>query len=865
MSNMWILKNHLICYINLSMSLIHINRYKTVIFLLFLCCSLKTSGQNDLLSGLYFSSHEVIQDKRTSLNLTPKKHLKYSDNFSLEFEANFREGDGFYGYIFRMLGDNAINIDFVSNLASTTSNFWLVYKEQTLLSFKWNEIPGAGYNKWMKIRFDLDIPNFRVTLSINDVKQESIIPEPLETHLFDLIFGALHHPNFVSMDVCPMSLRNVKIFNNGELIRYWKLSEHSNNKVFDETKNAVAWVTNPIWLIDQHVKWKKVKEFQVDGLIGCTHDTRNGRVFFLNEKEIYCVYVDSFVVDTIPYLEGKPYEDKLARQIIYNEYFDQLWSFDFDTDAINVFNFETCKWSESSEKTVESLYAHHNKFISPIDSSLITIGGYGHYIYSSVVHHYNRQSQSWEKTDRRDQIGPRYLSAASVISNEKALVFGGYGSKTGHQELSPNFYYDLFYFDLKDFTFDKIRTLSTTEFPFVPVESLVYDEKQNCFYTLIFNSMQHNTHLQLARFNLEDGEYVVFNDSIPYNFLDTESWTSLFLDEKKLELITYITTGSKVEIFTISYPPQLKQGILQKAGQKKPITYPFFGLLILFVSAGLAFIVWKKKRSKAHFFYDVSVPVVSNYAEHIKVPEQIKPSSIYLLGTFKVIDSEGEDITGSFAPTTFQLFLLVLLNTIKNGKGTTSQELKNILWFDKDDNSARNNRNVYINKLRLILKSFEDLKVINEDGFQVIQGLEQVYCDYLKAQALIRLLKSSQVFNKQVFVELIDLSLTGKLLPFEQFEWLESYQNEFTNTLINIILQYKEHEEVRKDLVLLLKMADVILLHDNIDEDAISLKCYALFHMGHKKQALDTFNKFSVDYETLLAEKTKLSFDDLIK
>lgn len=845
------------------MSFEHMNRYKTVICILFFLCSLKTLGQNDLRSGLYFSSHEVIQDKRTSLNLTPQGNLKLSDHFSLEFEANFRERDGFYGYIFRMLGNNAINIDLVSNLASTTSNFWLVYKEQTLLSFKWEQLPGAGYDQWMKIRFDLDIPNSRVTLSINDVQQESTIPESIGTRLFDLFFGALHHPDFVSVDVCPMSLKNVKIFKDGKLIRYWKLSEHSNDKVYDETRNAEAWVSNPIWIIDQHVKWKKVKELQVDGLIGSTHDARNGRIFFLNDKAIYCVHIDSFAVDTIPYLEGKPYQDKLARQIIYNEYFDQLWSFDFDTDAINVFNFESRKWSESSEKEVESLYAHHNKFISPIDSSLITIGGYGHYLYSSTVHHFNRESKSWEKIDRKDQIGPRYLSGASVISNEKALVFGGYGSQTGHQELSPKFYYDLFYFDLNEFTFEKIRTLSAPETPFVPIETLVYDEKQNCFYTLIYNNMQHNTHLRLARFNMEDGKYVVFNDSIPYNFLDIESWTSLFLDERRSELITYITTGSKVEIFSISYPPQLKQEILQKVGKKISIAYLFFGLLILFISVGLAFIVWKKKRRKAQFFEEV--PVVSNYTELIQKPEQIKPASIYLLGNFKVIDSEGNDVTGSFAPTTTQLFLLVLLNTIKNGKGTTSLELKNILWFDKDDNSARNNRNVYINKLRLILKSFEEIKIINEDGFQAIQGLDLIFCDYIKVQALINLLKNSSVFNKQVLEDLVDLSLAGKLLPFAQFEWLESYQTEYTNLLINTMLQYKEQEEVKKDLVLLLRMADVILLHDNIDEDAISLKCYALFHMGHKKQALDAFNKFSIDYETLLAEKTKLTFDDLIK
>lgn len=845
------------------MNFVNMNRCKTVFFLLFLVSSFEVLAQNDLLSGLYFSSHEVIQDKRTSLNLTPRGNLKFSDHFTLEFEASFRKGDGYYGYIFRILGDDATNIDLVSNLASTTSNFWLVYKEQTLLSFKWEQLPGMGYDQWVKIKFDLDIPDSRVSLSINDVKQESAIPESINTHLFDVIFGALHHPDFVSVDVCPMSLKNVKLYKDGALFRDWKLSEHFNDKVYDEIKHAEAWVSNPIWIIDRHIKWKKVKELQVDGLIGSTHDTRNGRIFFLNDKEIYCVNIDSFGVDTIPYLEGKPYDDKLARQIIYNEYFDQLWSFDFDTEAINIFNFETRTWSESSDKTVESLYAHHNKLISPIDSSLITIGGYGHYIYSSVVHHYNRLSRSWEKFDRKDQIGPRYLSGAAVISDEKALVFGGYGSQTGHQELSPKFYYDLFYFDLNEYTFEKIRTLPTPETPFVPIETLVYDKNQNCFYTLIYNNMQHNTHLRLVRFNMDDGEYVVFNDSIPYNFLDIESWTSLFLDEKRSELITYITTGSKVEIFSIAHPPKLQQEILQKAGKKISVTYLFLGFLILFLSAGFVLIVWKRKRRRTPFFYDV--PVVSNYTELIHIPEQNKPASIYLLGNFKVIDSEGNDITGSFAPTTSQLFLLLLMNTIKKGKGTTSQELKNILWFDKDDNSARNNRNVYINKLRLILKSFEEIKIINDDGCQAIQGLDLIFCDFVRVQSLINLLKTNPVFNRQVLVELVDLSLTGTLLPFAQFEWLESYQTEYTNILIDTMLQYKNHIEVKKDLILLLKMADVILLHDNIDEDAITMKCYALFYMGHKKQALDVFNKFSTDYETLLAAKTKLTFEDLIK
>jgi hypothetical protein len=127
------------------------------------------------------------------------------------------------------------------------------------------------------------------------------------------------------------------------------------------------------------------------------------------------------------------------------------------------------------------------------------------------------------------------------------------------------------------------------------------------------------------------------------------------------------------------------------------------------------------------------------------------------------------------------------------------------------------------------------------------------------------MLKNNPVFNKNILLELTDLALTGKLLPFTQFEWLDSYQTEFSNRLIDTLLQYREYDEVKKDLMLMLKMADVILLHDNIDEDAISLKCYALFHMGHKKKAIDVFSKFSIEYESLLAEKTHLVFDELIK
>jgi DNA-binding SARP family transcriptional activator len=106
----------------------------------------------------------------------------------------------------------------------------------------------------------------------------------------------------------------------------------------------------------------------------------------------------------------------------------------------------------------------------------------------------------------------------------------------------------------------------------------------------------------------------------------------------------------------------------------------------------------------------------------------------------------------------------------------------------------------------------------------------------------------------------------GTLLPhIQQAEWLEQYQTDYTNLLIESLLEYSKRDEIKADLGLLLKIADVILLHDNIDEDAIKLKCYALFHTGRKNQAIQSFNKFTTDYESLLATKPNLVFDELVK
>lgn len=413
-------------------------------------------SQNELLSGLYFSSHEVIQDKRTSLDLSPNEPYTFPQGFTLEFDANFREGDGYYGYIFRVIGDGNTNIDLVSNSVST-SNFSLVYKDKILLSYNWADLPYADKNQWLNVRVDVNVKDSKLAVSFNDIKKEVDVPEIANLRNFQVVFGACKNGSFPSTDVSPMSLKNVRIYDyNNILLRDWQLSKHGQGKVYDETTQAEANVSNPIWIRDKHVKWEKIKNFNQSDQLGIAIDDEQGRLFFADDHAVYVYSIESQNVDTIPVLGGSPYHDILGKQIIYNKFTDELWSYNFQSNTISKFNFLTQKWSFDQIKTQEPDLAHHNRFISPLDSSLFTILGYGHYTYKSIVNHYNKKTQQWEHIDRSDQIEPRYLSGAVLLDGQNVLVFGGYGSKSGKQELSPEFYYDLYSLDLHDYSFKKL-------------------------------------------------------------------------------------------------------------------------------------------------------------------------------------------------------------------------------------------------------------------------------------------------------------------------------------------------------------------------------------------------------------------------
>ena len=236
-----------------------------------------------------------------------------------------------------------------------------------------------------------------------------------------------------------------------------------------------------------------------------------------------------------------------------------------------------------------------------------------------------------------------------------------------------------------------------------------------------------------------------------------------------------------------------------------------------------------------------------------------------MLGGFQVIDAQGNDITGNFTQTLKHIFLLILLETFKTGKGISSRRLNELLWFDKDEESARNNRNVNIRKLRLLLDRVGGVKISNDNSYWHLEISDgEFFCDYVSILSLIRELGADGTPDPGKWQRLLSLLSGGALLTNTQTEWADGYKSDFSSLVIETLMEISRRPEVCRDLKQCLRIADIIMIHDSIDEDAVRLKCHALFHMGKKGLAKQAYDNFCTEYKRLLGISQPLSFDDLV-
>lgn len=831
----------------------------TIILLLLFISRTLYGGVGEIYNkGLHFRSFEVDQDKRTNLNLTPNHPLTLENGFSLEFEIQLRKEEQNFGYVFRIIGNDTENIDLLADVASNEYLFSLVSANKSIIRFKKNEITNFKIGSWTRVQLFYNFITNEIVLTI-DKESRKVHFTSSNFKKIKVSFGRNNNPLFATTDVPPMTIRDIRVFDSKhKLARYWKLDKHTADGVNDECIHDKAVCSNPTWEIDNQVRWQhKIRLILPYAYPQIAFDGSTGRVFIVKEKHITIYNSESGQLDSLIASKGEAF-NCMSNQLVFDESHHKLISYSFDNKNLAQYNFYKNEWSNSSNERILPYFWHHSKCIIPEDSILVTAGGYGFHKYNGIIMEYSFLKKEWKKNDISKSIPPRYLGSLGYFGNSELLYFGGYGSESGNQDEFPRNYYDLYKINIKTLKVKKVWELNVPNENFTTGNSMVINKGKNTFYVLKYPNSKYSSMIKVYEFSIGQPNFREVGDSIPYKFSDVESYCDLFFCPKTSQLVavTAVLTNGKTDlnVYTIAYPPLQKIDVLQ---EENNAYWKWYFLLILILPASIIFIVLKK--SKQHRLENIE-QITGNYNLDI-TENELKPSSINLLGAFQVIDKDGINITGGFTQTLTQIIVLILLYTIKNGQGISSQELTDILWYDKDSESARNNRNVNLNKLRLLLKKVGCLELVNSNSYWSIHIDKEITCDYKSVMFIIDLINKQKVENLEIINEFLSISSRGVLLPNMQYGWLDNFKGNYTNSVVEILLELSHKEMVKSNYGLLLRISEVILLLDNIEEDAARLKVYSLFNLGKKGQSKQFFEKFLDDYKSLMGVEIKDSFD----
>jgi hypothetical protein len=822
--------------------------------------------------GLEFNSFETIQEKRTGLNLTPSKPFSFSNGFSLSFDICFPSNSGFsYGYVFRIIGQNEHHIDFLLNESAIIVTHSL---DKTIAVFSFNDI-NYTHNNYFHFVIGFDIENSTLNISLNDRKVSTKTVNMVNFKEVNIVFGKCNYSQFQATDVPKMLIKNIRINNHkGDSVYFWPLSKHTQNGVYDELKKQFAYAENPQWLLDRYVSWKQPVAFDAKRNPQICYNGDKNSVVVFDQMFMYSYDIHSCFLKKEKLEKGIP-ESFYTNQTLYTPLTHSYYSYFDVKDNILTYDTITNSWDSMDKERTNSFYWHHNKIISSFDSCLYIFGGYGHHKYNNAINKYDFKTRTWAELHfNGDKIQPRYLCGLGAMDENRIVIFGGYGSETGAQELSPENYYDLFMVDIKELTIKKIWELSPPKENFVVANSIVIDSLNKCFYALCFPHQLYNTSLFLGKFSLERPEYEILSNSIPLEFQDIHSYVDLFLDKATDELIAITSSPiiadstTIVSFYSLSYPPLNEKDLYQSEKNDHP--FGLWIIILLFILSLFVVVLCiisrrRKIQKETTLNSTMLLDLEMDYIDHIESTKTLKDKqAIHLFGAFRVIDKNGHNLTGEFSPLLKQLFLIILLNTLKDGKGISSLKLRETLWFDKTQESARNNRGVLLSRLRQIFKQIGIITIENKNSLWTIEFGDDVYCDYYEAIILIKRLRNEDNPNKKDIHELLLTVSAGGMLPNLQIDWIDSFKADFSNDLIDTLLHIMQHPGLKLSPPERIYLADAIFIHDFLNEDALKIKCKALIEMGKNGLAKGVYTSFEKGYHISFGSRFKYSFDQII-
>lgn len=816
--------------------------------------------------GVYFKSKEVDLEQRTGIDFSRKGAIAYKDSFSIEFQISFRDLTIRYGYIFQLKeteGQHQIDL-----ICRDEDVFVVFDKKETKLKLGHADEHVGLVNRWLNFKLSVNARTGKAEMFFDGHSVVDSLQFPLESKL-RWTFGVVNRYGFNIDEVAPMSVRNVLYYERGTLKYIWPLNYSKNRKIKDDVAGRVAEIINPAWVLEQHQEWKKIRTLEFSALPQVAFNKATEEIYFVQRQNGLTKYsLNDKLITHVDYKAGYPFFEE-AQQVFFDKD-NRLRVYSDYKKLAPAFDESSRTWSSSFDSLAFlPKYWHHNFLLHPLDSLPVAIAGYGYFTYFNSFRKMDENGAWSELKMKGDRFEPRYLSALGQSSKDKNVfyLFGGVGNREGKQILGKEFFYDLYKIDFEAAYVTKIWEggEKSNDATFTPVNSMLVDENENCFYTLCFEHGQRETSLQLIKGAFNVPELTFIGSKIPYSFQDISSFADLYAWETHNKLVAMVfmqvdDNRFQVDLYTINYPPTEIKLIedVQKGAANSSRTY-----LLLLALAGLvvAAVLWLLLRKKSRNNKNTK-PVSVTDLNLQPADFEPKQGKILTFGGFKVFDKNGAEVTSRFSSTLKKLFLLILLDTLDENKGISSKKMQECMWPDKTDVQAKNNRGVNIKKLRTILAEVGNINISFDGSYWRVTHDETIFCDI----ELVRRWYSEEI-SRGVF-DHFDQSITllsrGPFLPEIESEWLVKQREDISARIVTRLEELCSILNVENGEQQLLRLADTLFVFDEMNETALQLKCKILAHQGKHSLALEVYDHFVKLYQDIYNEAFKLSFKELV-
>jgi len=856
--------------------------------------------------GLGFHSHTEVQDRRTSLDLFPNTPWCPKDSFTLSFELSFLPGHHeYFGYIFRMINDDKKNIDFIYDERSNLRRRFKMVLGDDLTHIAFDLDSNSMFRTWNKFRITFDPAADRIIFRNDSTAfvQEKAGLSP--GSCLRLFFGTNQYKQFQVTDVPPMKIRNLQITRGGRLQYNWPLDERDSLTAHELVSGADGKVLNPIWIRDEHYSWRQEQDLILDGYASVAFNPQTEQLYIADGDSLLTWSVSSGQLSGIRYAGG-PQPLLRGNQSLYAPFTSTLYNIYIDHQLVTAFDFKKAQWDQPHRQGPVTDFWHFNKFFSAVDTSIYLIGGYGHFQYRNIIFRYHLPTHQWDTiTATGDHLVPRYLFALTPTRGaDSAYILGGYGSQTGQQILNPQNIYDMMVFDVRRKKFKKLYEIRPNGKDFSFANSLVADPHTRSYYGLIFPNSRYASQLQLIKGSLDGPGYQLVGDTIPYSFHDVTSASDLFFapsSDKFLAVTLLIDTLKRthLHIYSLSGPPVTAESPYPPTPAPKQSDWLKYVLGTIFVVVIIAATSIRRRRQRTTIPLPATEPGSPHPSQTSQPPQTLLPptqpipitesvppaptqtsppiNQIYLFGEMQIFDKDGVDITRQFTPLIRELFLLILLYSVRKGTGVSSDKLTEILWSDKSTAAARNNRSVNIAKLKTLLDRLSHVQLSKDTGYWKIEldhstthpDPSATHADpsttHLDYQSYLAIVKDRRQLNKQKINELADITRRGSFLSNIEFEWLDEYKSDVSNEIIDTYLHFARTVPIKDDPDFLVRLANYISYFDAVNEEAIAIKCKALAIMGKHSLAKTAFDTFVRQYKTIYGEDFGKDFQQVVE